>query len=172
MRGIFASFDDALIERLFQPVSDLCADRFGLGRARVACLCVDIASVGWILAQARALSAAVMDWEGGVTFCRVVVLLIGLLALLSLRVLFSRTGDGANVNPLRPVMRPYRAIVLSMLVARAVQLGVGSTEFADLGDGADVAMLLFAAMALYLGACTERPPVRRTWFAVAAAGAR
>jgi hypothetical protein len=53
-------------------------------------------------------------------------------------------------------MQPHRAIVLLMLASRVTQL----PNF-DLTDAADLAMLLCTASALYLGACVERPPVRR-----------
>jgi hypothetical protein len=62
-------------------------------------------------------------------------------------------------------MRPHRAIVLLMLAARLAQ-----PQASDLGEVADIAMLLCAASALYLGACVERPPVRRGWAALVLAG--
>jgi len=172
MRSLFAPLDDVLIGRLFQPMADFIALRFGLGRGRAACLCLDIASVGWIVARARALSDAVLSWDAGASFLHLAILLMGLLALISLRVLFRRAGSKPIANPLRVSMRPHRAIVLLMLAARVMQPHAVSRGFADLGDVADVAMLLFAAVALYLGACTERPPVRRACSTMAGAGAR
>jgi hypothetical protein len=123
--------------------------------------------VGWILAQARGLTVAVLNWNAGSSFLRLAVLLVGLLALLCLRVVFRQAGGRSSGNPLRVSMQPYRAIVLIMLAARMFQ-GVGP-RLADVGDVADLAMLLFAAMALYLGACTERPPVRRARVTMASA---
>jgi hypothetical protein len=169
---MFASFDDSLIERVFQPVADFLLHHLSLGRSGAACLCVDVASVGWILARARALSAAVLRWDAGASFLDLIVLLLGLLALISLRTLFRRTSGKPNANPLRLVMRPHRAVVLLMLAARAVQLSAVPSGLADLGDVADVAMLLFGAAALYLGACTERPPLKRVCSAMAGSGAR
>jgi hypothetical protein len=52
-----------------------------------------------------------------------------------------------------------------MLAARLAQ-----PQASDLGEVADIAMLLCAASALYLGACVERPPVRRGWAALVLAG--
>jgi hypothetical protein len=155
MRTTFASLDDVLIERLFQPMSDLVSHRAGFGRMTAACFCVDIASLAWIVSQARALSDAVVTWEAGSAFIDLSLLLLGLAALTSLRTLFRRAAP-KQANPLRLAMRPHRAIVLLMLVTRLVQL-----HAPDVAEAAEIAMLLCAAAALYLGACAERPPVRR-----------
>jgi hypothetical protein len=156
MRLTFASFDDALIERVFQPVADALSDRLGLNRQRTACFCIDLASVSWILSQARPLSDAVLEWDAGLAFLRLLLLLLGLVALTGLRGLFRRLSGDAKVNPLRPAMRPHRAVVLLMLVARLVEL-----DGMSVSNVADLAMLGFTAVALYLGACAARPRVRR-----------
>jgi hypothetical protein len=156
MRKTFAPLDDMLIERLFQPVSDLISCRFGLNRGTAACFCLDIASLAWIMSRLSGLSDAVSAWDSGTAFLDLALLMLGLIALISLRSLFHRTR-GKQGNPLRRAMQPHRAIVLVMLAARLTQL-----QSPGLGDAADIAMLVFAASALYLGACTERPPVRRT----------
>lgn len=155
MRKTFATLDDVLIEWLFQPASDVIAHRIGIGRAGAACFCVDIASLSWITSRAGGLSDAVVAWDAGTAFLDLVLLLLGLAALTSLRTLFRRAGRKQG-NPLRPAMRPHRAVVLLMLAARLLQL-----QAPDLACAADIAMLVFATSALYLGACTERPPVRR-----------
>jgi hypothetical protein len=157
MRKTFAPLDDLLIERMFQPVSDMLAHRIGLSRTAVACFCLDIASLSWIVSRSRGLSDAVLAWDPGASFLDLALLLLGLIALISLRTLFRRAGR-KQANPLRVAMRPHRAIVLLMLACRLVQL-----QAPGLADAADLAMLLCAAAALYLGACAERPPVRRGW---------
>jgi hypothetical protein len=172
MSRIFAPLDDALIERLFQPVSDFFSYRFGVGHSGAACLSLDVASVGWILARARGLSSAVMAWDAGASFVRLVVLLLGLMALISLRIAFRRTEGKRQANPLRLSMRPHRAVVLVMLTARVMQWALAPHSVAGLGDMADVAMVLFATVALYLGACAESPPVKRGWLAMVGVGAR
>jgi hypothetical protein len=58
-------------------------------------------------------------------------------------------------------MRPYRAVVLLMLVARLVQW-----DDMSFSGFAESAMLAFAILALYLGACSGRPPLRRQTHAV------
>ncbi|HBK05992.1 MAG TPA: hypothetical protein DDZ81_09010 [Acetobacteraceae bacterium] len=163
MRKTFAPLDDMLIERLFQPASDLMSHRLGFGRAAAACFCIDVASLSWIVSRAWGLSDAVAAWDAATAFLDMATLLLGLIALISLRTLFRRASS-KQANPLRQVMRPHRAIVLLMLAARLAQFR--SPAPADL---ADLAMLVCAAFALYLGACAERPPLRRGWASLAPA---
>ena len=164
MRKTFAPLDDVLIERVFQPLSDLMEHRVGVSRATAACFCLDFASLAWIVSRESGLSDAVATWEASTAFLDLCLLLLGLAAMIGLRTVFRR-AEGKQGNPLRPAMRPHRAIVLLMLVARLAQLQAPS-----LADTADLTMLAFAATALYLGACAERPPVRRGWSALAPAG--
>lgn len=166
MRKTFGPLDDILIERLFQPVSDFITYRIGISRSATACFCVDVASLGWIVSRVRGLSDSVVAWDAGSSFLNLAFVLLGLVALISLRTVFRRTAGNKQANPLRLTMRPHRAIVLLMLAARLMQL-----RAPGLGDAADIAMLLFATSALYLGACAERPPVRRGWAALANAPA-
>jgi hypothetical protein len=154
MPKAFGSLDDALFERLFQPASDLISYHTGLGRGAVACFCVDIACLAWIVSCAPVLTVTVVAWNGA-TACGLVLPLLGLVALVSLRMLFRRTGNNP-ANPLRLAMQPHRAVVLLMLVA-----GLARLHTVSLADAADLAMLMSAASALYLGACVERPPLRR-----------
>jgi hypothetical protein len=156
MRKTFAPLDDLLIERLFQPLSDLIMYRVGFGLGAVACFCIDLASLAWIVSRAGGLSGAVAGRDADNACLDLFLLVLGLVALVSLRTLFRRTRCRPG-NPLRMAMRPHRGIVLLMLVAR-----LGRFEAANLADAADVAMLLFVTSALYLGACSERPPVHRT----------
>ncbi len=96
-------------------------------------------------------------WDAGTAALDTTLLLLGLVALISLRALFRRAWR-KQANPLRLAMQPHRAIVLLMLASRLMQL-----RAPGLTDVADLAMLLCAASALYLGACAERPPIRRGW---------
>ena len=163
MRRNFARLDDSLIERVFQPLADTLAERLGMDRLAAACLCVDIASVGCIVSQARSLLAGLMAWDASQAILRLTLLLVGLAALTSLRTLFRRVGAGGKAkNPLRISMQPHRAVVLLMLLSRLA--GIGDAGFAGFADGA---MLTFAAAALYLGACAARPPRRRRGLSLA-----
>jgi hypothetical protein len=162
MPKAFAPLDDALFERLFQPASDLISYHIGLGRTAVACFCIDIACLAWIVSCAPMLSSAVAAWNGSAV-CGLALPLLGLAALVSLRMLFRRTGN-TLANPLRLAMQPHRAVALLLLVASLARLHAPS-----LADAADLAMLMSAASALYLGACVERPPIRRGRWRVAQA---
>ena len=155
MRKTFTRLDGVLIEELFQPTADLIAHRVRVGRGPVVCFCLDVASVSWIVSRWPGLSIAVAVHDNSSAFLDMLYLLLGLVALISLRTLFRRT-TATYGNPLRIAMQPHRAIVLMMLAARLIQL-----QAPDLPDIADVAMLTFATFALYLGACAEPPPVHR-----------
>jgi hypothetical protein len=157
MRTSFALLDDWLIERVFQPVSDVITHRVGFGRITAACFCIDFASAAWIVSRSGELTGEVTAWEGGAAVRDMSILLLGLVALVSLRMLFRRTVR-KQANPLRRSMLPHRGIVLMMLAVRLIEM-----RAPGLADAADLAMLLFAGSALYLGACVERPPVRRGW---------
>jgi hypothetical protein len=155
MRKTFARVDDVLIERLFQPASDLITYCIGLSRTTTTCFCIDVACLSWIVSRARGLADAVAAWDASAAFLAWALLLLGIVALMSLRMLFRRAGL-RQINPLRRVMLPHRAIALLMLVSSAVQL-----RSLCVADAADLAMVISAASALYLGACAERPPIRR-----------
>jgi hypothetical protein len=166
MRRTFAPLDDALIERVYQPLTDRLAEKVGMRGRRAACLLLDAAGIAWILSQAQAPAEAAHGWDAVTMAWRGGALLIGLAALSSLRTLFRRAPNGMG-NPLRASMQPHRGIALMLFAARMVDLGdFGFSEFAD------VAMLLCAVSALYLGACAERPPVRRRSEDVAPAAMR
>lgn len=158
MRKTFAVMDDVLIERVFQPASNSISNRSGLSRISTACFCIDSASLAWIAARVGGLSGAVAASNAGTAFLDTTLLLLGLVALVSLRTLFRRAATRKQANPLRLAMLPHRAVVLLMLASRLVQWQVPG-----LADGADLAMLLCAVAALYLGACTESPPIESGW---------
>ncbi len=156
MRRFFGPFDDALFERLFQPLTSFLTHRFGLRRRGVACLCIDAATIGWIIARAGGLSKTITEDDVSTAILHLALLLLGIGALISLRSLFRRIGD-RSANPLRVSMLPHRAVILLLLAARVVHPAHGSLD-----EAADLAMLLFTWAALYLGACSEPPPLRRS----------
>jgi hypothetical protein len=157
MRTTFASVDDALIDRLFQPVSDMLAVRFGISRTSVTCFCIDLASIAWIVSRVSGLSAGAAQRNIAGTVLDTLLLLLGLTALISLRSLFRRIGR-KQANPLRPAMQAHRGIALLMLMAGLLRL-----QTPGLDNASDVAMLVFAITALYLGACVQPPPLIRNW---------
>jgi hypothetical protein len=165
MQASFARFDNALIECVFQPLANSVTYWIGLDRLCIAVYCLDAASVAWVLSRAGALTKATTQWQAGAASLRVLLLLLGLMALTSLRTLFRRVGTRSGANPLRVTMLPHRCVVLALLAARLPALG-------GFSGVADLVMLGFAACALYLGACAARPPVRRRIRWLATSGAR
>ena len=155
MFRFFIMLDDGLIERVFQPLCDLITDQCGLSRTRAAALCLDLAALSWVLSQTPDLSAAALDWQFVPACFHLAMLMLGLIALLALQALFRRVGARPG-NPLRLAMRPHRAVLILLLVAR-----LGGLTSIDVADIADLAMLSLATLALYLGACAARPPTRR-----------
>jgi hypothetical protein len=164
MRKTFTPFDDLLIERLFQPASDTIACHIGISQRTSIGLCLDAASIAWIVSRAPSLSAAVGAWNATAAFLELAFLMLGLTALLSLRILFRRPKERQG-NPLRPAMQPHRAMVLLMLAASVLQLPTPGVA-----EAADIVMLTFATLSLYLGACTDQPPLHRRRTCLVAAG--
>jgi hypothetical protein len=150
----FARLDDALIERVFQPLSDLIMQRFGLDRLRAACFCLDGASLAWILSQAGALGNAATGWHATQLCWRAVMLVLGLMAMSSLRSLFQRMAGRRAANPLRSAMAPHRCLALAMLLAQLVDIG-------SLAGWAALAMLGLVVVGMYFSACLPRPPLHR-----------
>ena len=162
-----ASFmDNRLIERVFQPLSNALYLRLGVPRFRAACLSLDAAAIAWTLTQAAPLSNAVLGWQAGLAVMRGSILLLGLTALLSLRSLFRRLSASPRPNPLRAKMLPYRCLVLLFLITDLCHAVSGGS----LGADANMAMLGFATMALYLAAC-DAPKLKRRWSSLASAEA-
>jgi hypothetical protein len=168
MPNVFVSLDDALIERVFQPLIELAAARLGFGRLTLACVCLDAASFTWILSRAGALTGTALAGTALAGTClQSAILLLGLTALVALRALFRRAQGRPQANPLRHAMRPHRGVILLLLAGRMAQW-----NHAGVAEAADLMMLLFACAGLYLGACGERPPLRRASLKPAEANAR
>ena len=82
MRTTFATVDDGLIERCFQPISDLIVSRAGLSRTGVACFSIDIAALSWIVSRAGGLSDAGAAWNILAAMPDLAYLLLGLVAMI------------------------------------------------------------------------------------------
>ena len=160
MRKGFAKFDGFLIERFFQPLCNLLADRFGIARFTAAGFCLDASSLGWIVSRAPGLARDVQAWDATPAAAHLILLMLGLMALTGLRSVFRRHAGQQKANPLREVMRPHRGILLLLFVAQLAHI-----EPVGISQAADGVMLVTALLALYLGACAEPPPVRRSQFA-------
>ncbi len=164
MNESFARVDDALIDRLFQPLADWMNRQMAFGTNRAARTAVDLASLAWLLAQAGAISDAAAAHKVG--YCSVLglVVVLGLWAFTILRNVFQRT-DGtarayaqAQANPLRPGMQLHRAICVFWMIGLTVKTIAGAP---GLGSLALLAMGVFTTAAVYIGACTNHPPAWR-----------
>lgn len=161
MKEYLARVDDALIDRLFQPLADWMDRCLALGTNRAARTAVDLASLAWILAQAGTVSDAIAAHNvGRGTFLGIVVVL-GLWAFTILRNVFQRadrrTDACGQANPLRPGMQLHRTICVFWMIGLTGKTIVVSSSFGSL---ALLAMGVFTTAAVYIGACTNRPPGR------------
>jgi hypothetical protein len=161
---VLVRFDEWLLENLFQRIVDRCAPLIGLSCAAAAVLCLDLASAASALSRAPLLAAALDSHERPACLGAFVLLILGLTALGSLRVLFRKLQHGRQRSPLRALMRPLRIMALALLSVRLVQW-----HEAGLSEGADLATLMLSACALYLGVCSEPPPVPRSKSSLVAA---
>ena len=155
----FARLDDALIDRLFQPLADWMDRHIALGTNRAARTAIDLATLAWMAAQAGAAANAVGSHDLRSCLIPGVLMVAGLWAFTILRNVFQRT-DGeakarvrAQANPLRPAMQLHRAACLFWMFALAVK-----TIAAPAGSLALLAVGVFATAAVYIGACTNHPP--------------
>lgn len=155
----FVRFDDALIDRLFQPLADRLDRHWALGPHRAARGFLDLASLAWIFAEASALAAAMVNHDMQAAILRSLLVVLGLGALTILRGVFGKTDGGprstAEANPLRPGMQTHRVLCLAWMVALAVKAFAAPGGFGSL---ALLAVGVFATAAVYFGACTHSPP--------------
>jgi hypothetical protein len=158
MRDVLARVDDALIDRVFQPLVDWMDHHTEIGIFRAARFCVDLASLMWICAEANGFAGGSgFDGSGSIAF-RFAIVVAGLWALSSLRGLFQRSDDARAANPLRAGMRTHRAACLFWMIALSIKTAHAPNGFEAL---ALLAVGAFATSAVYIGACTTAPPKRR-----------
>jgi hypothetical protein len=151
MKDALERLDDALIDRVFQPLADWLDQHVALDIFRVARTLVDLASLMWICAEA----AERFDGSG-LAFAHFTVIVLGLWALSTLRKVFERpAGTRAQANPLRAGMNVHRAACLFWLLALLAKTAEAPADLAPL---ALLAVGVFATSALYIGACTKPPP--------------
>ena len=161
MKERFTQVDDALIDRLFQPLADWMNHHMALGPNRAARVAIDLASFAWILAQLGDTAHAVQIHDVRTCVILGCAVVLGLWAFSILRNVFQRsdgagrTGGQARANPLRPGMQLHRAACLVWMVGLAVKTIAAPYDLASL---ALLAVGLFATAAVYIGACTNHPP--------------
>jgi hypothetical protein len=164
MQESFARIDDALIDRLFQPLADWLEHHLSLGPNRAARTGIDVASLAWIVSMASAAAGTWHDMRGA--FLNGAVLVAGLWAFTTLRGVFGR-GDGGKANPLRAGMQTHRMACLFWMGALALKSALEPASLASLGL---LAVGLFATASVYLGACSRPPPRERRRFSAFAFG--
>jgi len=158
MNDIFARVDDALIDRLFQPLADWMARLLTLRPDRAARAGLDLATLAWIGAEAGAMAQAMRTHDVPSAFTRAALMIAGLWAFTIVRAVFQRAGGARQANPLRPGMQLHRVFCLLWilgLAAKAIAAPSGTEPLALLATG------LFATASVYIGACTNPPPAWR-----------
>lgn len=155
MPGIFDRVDDALIDRVFQPLVDWIAASMSLDCFAQARVCTSVSAIAWILSQAKDLAVAAQSGPVGRQVLQGVLLLLGLGAIMVLHTLFQRAGGRGGqgrLNPLRVAMYAHRMTILLGLGVSVLKIALGVGSFVLL------AMALFATAAVYAGACSNSPP--------------
>ncbi len=159
MLNKLAHVDYLLIDRLCQPVADWIFQVFTSDCFRTARLCMDLSALMWILSQAHSAVMAARRGVPGLMAFQVALIVIGLGSIMTLRWVFERGGGnhGGRVNPLRAPMFPQR---FACLLWVALQVFQASRVPFDLVALARVLVAGFATVGVYIGACSNRPPVR------------
>jgi hypothetical protein len=163
MKDRFTHVDDVLIDRLFQPLVDWMNSEMAIGAGRAARVLVDLAALAWIGAEASSASGALAMHDVQAGFVIAIVLMAGLSALTILKGVFRQKDGGgksrraAHANPLRAGMQVHRVACLVWVAALMVKTALVPADFAAV---ALLAVGLFATAAVYIGACSNRPPKR------------
>ncbi len=163
MQESIARLDDALIDRVFQPVVDRFAAALSVDCFQLARSCNDAAALAWILSQAGGISDAFATGNVALAGAQGVLTVIGLAALTTLRRVFdgkqgSRASSGARANPLRPAMFLHRMGCLLWLGAQMLGTITRPSSFAEI---LIVVMGLMTTASVYVGACSTPPPERQ-----------
>lgn len=152
MQEIIARVDEALIDKLFQPMVERIAALLPLGCFQQARICTGVAAVAWILSKAADVTAAVRTGMLGPQVFQISLLLLGLGSIMVLHSLFQRGSGQGQANPLRAVMYPHR---LCLLFGAAISL---LRTTAGQGTWALFTVAIFAVASVYIGSCSNPPP--------------
>jgi hypothetical protein len=163
MQESIARLDDALIDRVCQPVVDRLAAALSVDCFRLARSCNDAAALAWILSQAGRVTDAFATGNVALAGAQGALIIIGLAALTTLRRVFdgkqgSRSSPGARANPLRPAMFLHR---LGCLLWLGAQMLSTITRPSGLAEILIVVMGLMTTASVYVGACSSPPPERQ-----------
>jgi len=156
-----ARADDGLIDRVCQPLVDRIGQHADIDCFKVARVCTDLSALAWILSQASVTAAAVGNGVVGFEAFQCALILLGLGSITVLRTLFERAGGGrkgSQANPLRASMYTHRLACMLWLIGLLIKTAMTPVGFGSL---ALFAVGAFATLAVYVGACSNRPPQRR-----------
>jgi hypothetical protein len=164
MQERIARLDDALIDRVCQPIVDRLGTDMPVDCFRLARHCNDAAALAWILSQASYVSNAFAAGNIALAGAQGALIFIGLAALTTLRRVFDgkqgpRSSTAARANPLRAAMVLHRLGCLLWLATQmlgAIMKPVGFTDSLIIG------MSLLTTASVYVGACSSPPPERRS----------
>lgn len=164
MQERIAQLDDALIDRVCQPIVNRLATGMPVDCYRLARLCNDAAALAWILSQAKGVANALATGNTALAGAQGALIIIGLAALTTLRRVFEgkqggRSSTAVRANPLRAAMFLHRLGCLLWLGTQllgAVMRPLGFTEMLIIG------MSLMTTASVYVGACSTPPPEHRT----------
>ena len=163
MQESIARVDDALIDRVCQPIVDWFAATMSMDCFRLARSCNDVAALAWILSQAGLVSDAFATGNVALAGAQGALIIIGLAALTTLRRVFdgkqgSRSSSGAQANPLRPAMFQHRLGCLLWLGVQVLSTVSKPPGFAEI---LVLVMGLMTTASVYVGACSSPPPERQ-----------
>jgi hypothetical protein len=161
MQDGLVRLDGALIDGVCQPLVDRLYNHLASDCFRLARICTDLSALAWILSQAPGASEAAKTGNLDLGMFQFALIVLGLGAIMVLRALFERAGNGRNgglPNPFRAGMFTHRLVCLVWLAGLLVKTGMTPIGFGSLTL---LAVGGFATAALYLGSCSNRPPKTR-----------
>lgn len=163
MQERIAGLDDALIDRVCQPIVDRLATEMPVDCFRLARLCNDAAALAWILSQAGCVASAFATDNLALAGAQGALILIGLAALTTLRRVFDgklgpRSSTTARANPLRAAMFTHRLGCLLWLGTQVISTLVRPGGYSDI---LIVAVGFMTTASVYVGACSSPPPEKR-----------
>ena len=163
MQERIAQLDDALIDRVCQPIVNRLAANEAVDCYRLARHLNDAAALAWILSQAGQVSQAFATGNMALVGAQGALIIIGLAALTTLRRVFDgkqgrRSSTGARANPLRAAMFLHRLGCLLWLGTQMLGAITGPGGFAET---LVICMSLMTTASVYVGACSSPPPERR-----------
>jgi hypothetical protein len=163
MQERLAWLDDALIDRICQPVVDRLGTELPVDCYRLARTLNDGAALAWVLSQAGSVAGALATHDLPLAGAQGMLIIIGLAALTTLRRVFegrqgSRSSASARANPLRPAMVLHR---LGCLLGLGIQVLSNLSGPAGFAGTMVIVVSLLTTASVYVGACSAPPPQRR-----------